>query len=271
MKNELEMKLFSRRSLTESVAKTQVTALSDFADGLMRPDRCSEFEPIRAPFDPLDISKPVQWLAKPHGEFFYRKGHPTHVSGQMWNLTHSPTARFPSPLFTNYWTGQFDGYWAKRVGIEKIEGFVLEMFHVTGADFGFLTSEIDQKAKNQLANSFSYKGLDPATGVPGLYWINFFGDEYATWLGVRELPKKLATLKDLSGGGVSLKFCESPEDCRSLVVLQKQRAAIDWLGPQRFFDIRSPDRKLDVPNWDQMDSRTRGITVRRTGDRRDVF
>jgi len=57
-------------------------------------------------------------------------------------------------------------------------------------------------------------------------------------------------LKELAGGGVSLKFCESPDDCRSLENLQRQQVAIEWLGRQRFFDIRFPDRKLDVPNWD---------------------
>lgn len=252
MKNELDMKLFSRQSLTESVAKKQITALSDFADGLMRPEKCSEFEPIRTPFDPADISKPVQCLAKPHGRFFYLKGRPTHVSGQMSNLTHSPTARFPSPLFTNYWTGQFDGNWAKRVGIEKIEGFVLEMFLVTDADFGFLTIEDDVNAKNRPANSFSYKGLDPATGVPGLYWINFFSAEYAEWLGLNHFPKELATLKSLPGGAVCLRFCELPDECRSLEVLQRQRIAIEWLGPEKFFDIRFPDRKGGVPDWSHL-------------------
>jgi hypothetical protein len=254
MKNELEMNIRSRRSLTESVAKKQITALSDFADGLMRPDKCSEYEPIRTPFDRADLTKSVQWLAKPHGRFFYRKGRPIHVSGQIWNLTHSPNARFPSPLFTNYWTGQFDGKWSNRVGIEKVEDFVLEMFRVTDSDFGFLTSEIDLNAKNQPAKNCSYKGLDPANGVPGLYWINLFSDEYAKWLGLRELPQEVAVLKKLAGGGVSLKFCESPDDCRSLAVLQRQQVAIEWLGPQRFFDIRFPDRKLDAPRWDHAPS-----------------
>jgi hypothetical protein len=125
------------------------------------------------------------------------------------------------------------------------------MFRVTGSDFGFLTSELDENAKNQPAPNCSYKGLDPATGVPGLYWINLFSDEYANWLGLHELPRELALLEKLVGGGVSLKFCKSAEDCRSLEVLQKQRTAIEWLGPQRFFDIRFPDRKLEVPNWGQ--------------------
>lgn|SRR5262249_42454464 len=41
MKNELAMRLFSRRTLTESVAGEQITALSDYGGGLMRPDKCS--------------------------------------------------------------------------------------------------------------------------------------------------------------------------------------------------------------------------------------
>lgn len=255
MRNELAMRLFSRRSLTESVAKEQITALSDFGGGLMRPDKCSEFEPIRTQFDPSDISKPIRWLAKPHGEFFYRKGRPAYVTGEMWNLTHPPTARFPSPQFTNYWTGQFDGKWAHRVGIEKVEYFLAEMFHVTGSDFGLLTTEVDLKAKNRPANSYSYAGMDLATGVPGLYWINFFSDELAGWLGLNNLPKELAALKTLTSGGVSLKFCESPEDSRSLETLEKQRVAINWLGPEKFFDIRSPDRKADTPDWKHAPSR----------------
>lgn len=243
------MRLFSRRFLTESVANEQIMALSNFGGGLMRPDKCGEFEPIRTAFDPSDISNPIRWLAKPHGEFFYRKGRPAYVTGEMWNLTHPPTARFPSPQFTNYWTGQFDGNWAKRIGIEKIEDFVLEMFRVTASDFGFLTSEIDLKAKNRPANSYSYAGMDLETGIPGLYWINLFSDELARWLGLSSFPQQLAALKSLPCSGVSLKFCDSPDDCRSLETLGKQRAAIDWLGPERFFDIRFPDRKAVTPDW----------------------
>ena len=51
------------------------------------------------------------------------------------------------------------------------------------------------------------------------------------------------------GSGVSLRFCESPEHCRDVDVLQKQRAAIEWLGSEKFFDIRIPDLKLDIPDW----------------------
>lgn len=251
MKNELEMTLFSRRLLTESVAKEQITALCDFDNGLMCPDKGSEFEPIKTPFDPTDISDPVRWLTKPQGEFFYRQGSPIHLSGQMWNLTLPTTSRFPSPLFSNYWTGQFDGKWAVRVGIKKVEDFVSEMFQATGSDFALLTTGADRKAKNQGPMSYSYQG-NLASGIPGLYWINLFSAELAGWLGLEEISKELATLKRLAGGIWLLKFCESPEHCRDIDVLQKQRVTIEWLGPEKFFDIRFPNRKLVTPDWNQL-------------------
>jgi hypothetical protein len=249
MKNELEMTLSSRRPLTESVVREQISALSQFAGGLMCPDKASETEPIKAPFDPADLSGPVQWLAKPLGQFLYRQGNPIQLAGEMWNRTLPPASRFSSPPFSNYWTGRFDGRWALRVGIEMVLDFVSEMFRVTGADFALLTTGTDRKAKNQGPLSHSYQGHDLAMGVPGLYWVNLFSDDLAEWLGLSTMPKELGALTPLDCGGWLLKFCESPEQCRDIDVLQKQRVAIEWLGAEKFFDIRFPDRKLSVPDW----------------------
>ena len=132
MKNELEMKLFSRHTLTEPTARRQITALSDFGGGLMRPDKWGKAEPIRAPFDPADISAPIQWLIEPHGEFFYRKGRPAHVSGEMWGTgpIHPPLASHHHCL-PIIGLGDAMAKWATRIGIGKVEEFVCEMFRVT--------------------------------------------------------------------------------------------------------------------------------------------
>jgi hypothetical protein len=252
MKNELEMTLSSRRLLTEAVVREQITALCEFADGLMRPDRASEIEPIKAPFFLADLDDAVQWLAKPLGQFLYRQGNPIRLAGKMWNRTLPPALPFPSPPFSNYWTGRFDGKWASRVGNEIVVNFVSEMFRVTGSDFALLTTGTDRKFKNQGLMSHSYQGHDLALGVPGLYWINLFSDDLAEWLGLSTLPKELGALTPLACGGWLLRFSESPEQSSDFDVLQKQRAAIEWLGVQKFFDIRCPDRKLETPDWKHM-------------------
>ena len=109
MKNTLVFALSSRQSLTEAMARRQISTLVNFDGGIVCPDKWGTFEPLKTPFDAEDIDIPVQGLAKPQGDFFYRKGKPIHLSGEIYNRTHPPTARFPSPLFTIYWVGRFEG------------------------------------------------------------------------------------------------------------------------------------------------------------------
>ena len=97
------------------------------------------------------------------------------------------------------------------------------------------------KAKNTREPVSSYQGLTLDSGVPGLYWINLFGEGLAKWLGIHGFPKELAASKELAGGGISLEFCESPGEC-DIEVIQRQRTAIEWLGSEKFFDIRFPSR-----------------------------
>jgi hypothetical protein len=252
MKNSLEFVLFSRHSLTESMARRQIDTLVNFDGGIVCPDKWGNFEPLKTPFDAGDMSIPVKRLAEPQGQFFYRKGKPIQVQGEIWNRTLPPTSRFPSPLFANYWTGRFKGKWVDRVGLQRVQECVHQMFRASGADFGFLTTEIDKEAKNTNSDSYSYQGMNLEDGVPGLYWLNLFSNGFAHWLGVDTFPRELAETTWSDERGMSIMFAASPDRCRDIDVLQKQRAAIEWLGSERFFDVHSPSRKLLSPNWERI-------------------
>jgi hypothetical protein len=250
MNNRLVFALLSRQSLTESMARRQIGTLINFDGGIMCPDKWGTFEPLKTPFDAEDMDIPVRGLAKPHGDFFYRKGKPIQVSGEIYNRTHPSTARFPSPLFTNYWVGRFEGKWVDRVGIRRVQDCICEMFRVSGADFGFLTTEADLKAKNTNKHILSYSGMTLEDGVPGLYWLNLFSRGFAHWLGVDMIPRELAESRPLDGNALLIMFGANPERCRDVDVLQRQRVAIEWLGPDRFFDIRIPSRSATLPDWE---------------------
>ncbi|UWZ86367.1 hypothetical protein [Occallatibacter riparius] len=251
MRYRLVFVLSSRRSQTEEIARRQISTLVNFGDGIVCPDKWGTFEPLKTPFNAEDIDIPVQGLSKPQGNFHYRKGKPVQLSGEIYNRTHPSTARFPSPLFTNYWVGRFEGKWVDRVGIRTVRECVSEMFMVSGADFGFLTTEADMEAKNQRKPVMSYQGLTLDSGIPGMYWINFFSEGLAKWLGIDSFPKRLAASKQLAGSGVLLEFCESPGECRDIEAIQRQRTAIEWLGPEKFFDIRFPNRSATLP-WESI-------------------
>lgn len=252
MNHRLVFALFSRQCLTESIAQQQMAALVSFDRGIMSPDKWGTFEPLKMPFNIENFSIPVECLAKPGGSFFYRKGKPIQISGEIWNLTHPPMARFPSPLFANYWTGRFEGGWVEKVGIRTVEDCVYEMFRTSGSDFGFLTTEEDLKAKNTSARHYSYQGMKLEKGLPGLYWLNLFGPGFASWLGVDTFPSQLAESTIERGDIWSFRFSATPERCRDIDILQRQRATIEWLGSDRFFDMRSPERELSSPEWDSI-------------------
>jgi len=269
MKNEIVMQLFSRRVLTEQIASSQIRALSDFEDGLMRPEKCDLHEPIRMAFNADDLREPVRWLTHPSAWFMYKKGKPTNIlgwiknemPGEVW-VSEGPgkpsrlAPRRAQPIFVNNWTSYFDGTWSKKIGIEKVRKFSVEMFRASESEFGFLTTSSDLDAKNYLiteqefTKSVGYEGLDPEHGMPGLYWITIFGPRLVSWLGAEALTSGPGLAEQLESGAILLQFGESPDDCRSSKVLDEQRRTIERLGEMKFFDIRFPNRKLESPNWD---------------------
>lgn len=258
MKTEIAMRLFSTRIITPEVASEQINALSDFEHGLFRPEKFGEVEPLRKVFDPTNLAEAVQSLGKPHGTFIYKQGRPARILGIIWNLysasrmldDHSGgfVPSHPHPLFCSHWTFDFDGKWVNRVGLDKVVRFSEAMFDLSGADFGFLTSLDDLTAKNYV-KGVERQGLDPALGVPGLYWLNLFSARYGEWLGLDRLPTEIGHKHRGANEGLVLQFGASPDMCRDLNVLETEHQAIEFLGEHRFFDIRRPNRKLDAPDW----------------------
>lgn len=81
-RSPIDMRVFSRQALTDSVSAVQINALSCFRDGLMRPEKWAAFEPIKKIFDTTQITEAVRELTRP-GTFLFKK--PNCVSGAIWN------------------------------------------------------------------------------------------------------------------------------------------------------------------------------------------
>jgi len=258
MKNAIAMRLFSRRVLTPQASADQISMLSRFGSGVFCPDLYGSHEPLRTPFDRDDIQEPVLGLSKPHGVFLCKKGRPLQVRGAIWNLYSSPRllrddsgsyiSSKPAPTFCTHWTFEFDSRLVRKVDIETATKFAEEMFDCSGSDFGFVTTLEDLESKNYL-HKVTRCGLDPAEGVPGLYWMNMFSAEYARWLRVEQLPPDVAHIHSFGRESVAIKFGTNVENVSMAKTLLLQEKAIGILGRNRFFDITAPERKLEVPEW----------------------
>jgi hypothetical protein len=265
-KRFLKMELYSQRELNPDTATRQIRVLSDFENGLLRPAKCDTGEPIREPFNPSDLREPVRWLSQPSAHFKFKQSKPFQIEGfihnrkygQMWTREKKGGPRipiipkFPEPRFVAHWVVWFGYKIVERKGIDILKQFLIEAFSVSGSEYGYLTLEDDQKAKNYLVakkdgiTTSQFVGTDPEFGIPGLYCINIFGPIYSEWLGLasKAVP---AAIEVVQGNSTLIQYCISPEDCRSTEVADRQKSSIEILGEERFFDIAHPDRKLTRP------------------------
>jgi hypothetical protein len=273
MKNRLLMHLSSLHEITPESARSQIQALSDLEGGTFRPITCDTAEPLREKFNPDDISEPVRWVSQAGAWFQFKRLKPYRVEGWIRNH-HFPkiwtterkggplvpvTPKFPEPLFLTTWTVWIDWRAVKGTGTEVLRNFLIDMFMISKSEYGFLTSESDQRAKNfssvrsespvtkgDYIITEKFLGDDPAEGIPGLYWINAFGPIYSRWLGqgLKSIP---AEVEELTGGSHLIRYCETPEDCQSDDVLFRQAASKALLGEEKFFDIAQPNRRVMSP------------------------
>ena len=262
MKNTLKMQLYSEHEATPEIARLQIEALSSFANGEFRPERCDTAEPLKEIFNPLDISEPVRWLSQPGADFKFKRSKRLKLEGYISNRRYpqiwtrdtkngpliSKAPKRPEPHFLTEWTVWFDWLSLQRVGAEVLKQFAINMFTASKSEYGFLTPESDHRRKNFLvtplpggSTSNKFTGTDPENGVPGIYWFNLFGSTYSTWLGLASqiVPAGIGTLE---GGGMFLQLGAQPEDAESEETLRREQEVINILGPNKFFDINQPGR-----------------------------
>ena len=267
MTKMFKMQLYSEREITVDSARRQIEALSTFENGVFRPQKCDTSEPLKEAFDPSDTSEPIRWLAQHGADFKFKSSKPFKVEGfisnrhypQMWTKKKSDSPlepveiKHPEPHFLSSWTVWIASAAIRKLGADLLANFAIQMFVSSRSEYGFFTSESDHEAKNFLvtqlpsgSTSSRFVGTDPQWGIPGLYWLNLFGPKYTEWLGP-EIEKGPGVVKPIEGGGISLTFGVSPEDAETEEVLMQEKKAIARLGPEKFFDIRYPERKPVSP------------------------
>lgn len=266
MAKRLKMELYSECELTPATARDQVQALSDFEGGVFRPSLCDTSEPVRERFNPYDLAEPVRWLSQAGADFKFKRLRPLRIEGyirnrrrpQMWtrDVKDGPLVplvpKFPEPHFLSSWTVWFDFVAVKSPGAEVLRRFLLDMFEVSRSEYGYLTDEVDQKAKNfsivvgEGITTTRFVGTDPEFGIPGLYWINVFGRKCTRWLG-RGLAAIPADVKTFGENSTLIQYSDSPDDCLSENVVERQKNTIGLLGESKFFDIIHQERKTESP------------------------
>jgi hypothetical protein len=265
--DSLILELYCRKRLDRDAAWAALAFLLDYGKGAIQPEECGVYDPYE-PFHRINLRRYADWLAAPGGEFGFRgKAASFAVEGHVLNLLFAPVMTeaegsqdipLPTvepPVLSSRWRFRFEPLPQDSEDVDFVKEFFMAAARATGADYGFVAHSADFKAKHFSSVSEGssvveqYLGEDPEHGIPGLYWLNLFGNIYRNFFGDDRMAgvaglMKMPTLPD---GDFLLQFGQRPEDSLTEDVTQKQQLTILALGESAFFDIHKLDRILSVP------------------------
>jgi hypothetical protein len=112
--------------------------------------------------------------------------------------------------------------------------------------------DAEYNAKNIIDDETGVRAIGArlARGIPGLYWLNFFGAPYVELMGREKLLTAPAYEVKPVGDGVLVALAASAEAWQSADYKQRGQAVIAHLGRQFFFSRDDPDRPLVAPDYD---------------------
>jgi hypothetical protein len=110
-----------------------------------------------------------------------------------------------------------------------------------------IESEYDAKNLNSDASGTYAIGLDVSASLPGLYWLNFFGNTCTSFIGKDKLTSAPAReVRDLDNG-VFIRIGNDPRDWLTPEYRAREEDVLEHIGRQFFFDRRNPSRKMVSP------------------------
>jgi hypothetical protein len=143
------------------------------------------------------------------------------------------------------------GYALKSEGITTsvlMKSALLELVDGIHFDWGFVRTDGEFEDKNRDERGHVV-GVDLSQGLPGLYWLNYFGPWYCEAIGRdRLLSTPAAWIKETTNG-VVVALGYSPNDWNATDYRARCRAAEQHLGKKWFFNKDDPNRKLVTPRF----------------------
>jgi hypothetical protein len=106
-------------------------------------------------------------------------------------------------------------------------------------------------AKNRVHDEEGVRAIGPnlADGLPGLYWLNFFGAPYVELMGRQRLLSAPAYEVKPVGDGVLIALDSTASAWQNPEYKKREQEVIEHLGKKFFFSRHEPDRELVAPDF----------------------
>lgn len=116
--------------------------------------------------------------------------------------------------------------------------------------YAHLQGEYDAKNMSHEGGGLRAIGVDVSKALPGLYWLNFFGQPYRDLIGRQRLLAAPAHEVREVDDGVLLMLHPDPEAWDAPEYREAEQRVLDHLGREHFFDRDHPDRRTMAPAFD---------------------
>lgn len=114
---------------------------------------------------------------------------------------------------------------------------------------GHLIEEWDRKNISREGGGMVAKGIDAFRYLPGLYWLNFFGEPYCALIGKERLLNTPAVEAKEIDAGILLYVSSTPESWDTPGYQAAETAVLSHLGEQHFFNPHDSSRRTVAPDF----------------------
>lgn len=134
-----------------------------------------------------------------------------------------------------------------------VADWLREFIRATARDlpvaYGFARTfgEFASMNKNPPTSRGVPEGLDLSRYLPGLYWLNCFGEPYVRLIGLERLMATPARTVEPAGGGVLITLDDSPWSWQTTEYARRRTACVQHLGEDLFFDRSARERPTRIP------------------------
>lgn len=149
-------------------------------------------------------------------------------------------------------------YFRKQQNVQRFLKFAEELYAILRPLQGDIAHLRDRKRKVVVESSIAIGKrtaqmetrfpVPPTTGLSGVYWANFYGPPFVTFFSNAKFDSAPSHYKSrLPDGGYLILTSDSPLDHALPATKKLERALIEYLGPDTFFDKSNPQRILKSP------------------------
>ena len=243
-KDELIFRALTRHSFPTPASAVPLLQSFVEAGDPFTPTHYGSHEPVHTPFSPTDLAAPAQMLSDPPRELLLKRSRPSLLANLCWMVNRAR----PWP-----WTIRFGPPWThgKACETSRLANFLIQVCCGFSPVFAACATFEDWSLKHTIRDPETNEDrgmrgmiLNPGEGLPGVYWLTFFGAELVGFFGRKQLKAMRAHLTiDCGSSGIGIMPYESPTEGTSAWRRELEAGIVQALGTEYFFDLAQASRK----------------------------